>query len=226
MCKGNENRDSAAGLPRHSLPEGLEEYIENEIIPLYDGFDKAHRREHVKQVISRAMDLVRLYPEADAATVYAAAAFHDTGMRAGREFHHLESGRIIRGDRRLPDFFTPEEIEAIAVAAEDHRASSSHGPRTLCGAIVAEADRQIEPRTIIRRTIQFGLEHEPQFDRAGQRERAFAHLKEKYGRGGYLKLWLDKSDNAAALESLRRIIDDEGRLEALFNEIYDETANS
>ena len=80
--------------------------------------------------------------------------------------------------------------------------------------IVAEADRVIDGETIIRRTIQFGFKHYPDLDREGHIARAVSHLKEKYGRGGYLKLWIPWSDNAARLSALQDIIaDDEAILE-------------
>ena len=82
--------------------------------------------------------------------------------------------------------------------------------------IVAEADRLIDGDTIIRRTIQFGHKHYPELDRKGHIERAAAHLLEKYGRGGYLKLWIPWSDNAARLNALQDLIDDR---EALIKEI-------
>jgi uncharacterized protein len=34
------------------------------------------------------------------------------------------------------------------------------------------------------------------------------HLHEKYGRGGYLKLWIPWSENAARLNALQNIIAD------------------
>ena len=75
--------------------------------------------------------------------------------------------------------------------------------------IVAEADRVIDGETIIRRTVQFGFKHYPHLDREGHITRAVEHLKEKYGRGGYLKLWIPWSDNAARLCALQDIIADD-----------------
>jgi uncharacterized protein len=40
-------------------------------------------------------------------------------------------------------------------------------------------------------------------------QRAVDHLREKYGRGGYLKLWIPWSDNAAHLHDLQDIIADD-----------------
>ena len=113
-----------------------------------------------------------------------------------------------------------EEIEVMAQAAEDHRASSDHPPRSIYGRIVAEADRFIEPETIVRRTVQYGLEHYPEYSREEHYARMFQHLHEKYGRDGYLKLWFEESPNAARLEQLRTMMEDEALMRRLFNRYY------
>ena len=198
----------------------LTQYIEQEIIPRYDHFDKAHQRDHVLMVIQQSMDIAsRLDVNLD--MVYAIAAYHDTGLCEGRERHHEVSAQIIKADPRLRQWFTEEEIQTMADAAEDHRASAKQAPRTIYGRIVAEADRFIDPETIVRRTIQYGLDHYPELEREAQYQRMVTHLKEKYGRGGYLKLWFSDSPNAARLERLRQIIDDESQLQRLFEELFD-----
>ena len=202
----------------------LQAYVEAEILPRYDAFDKAHRRPHVERVIRDALALTAFYP-VDREMVYAAAAFHDTGLCEGRDTHHLVSGRIIREDPELPRWFSPDRIETVAQAAEDHRASLDHEPRSIYGRIIAEADRQIEPETIIRRTVQFGLSHYPELEREGHWERTLEHLHEKYAEGGYLRLWIPESPNAAKLAELRRVIADEARLRVLFERFFaEETA--
>lgn len=227
----------------NSLPESLVEYIENEIIPCYDAFDKGHQRDHALTVIEQGLYLSQFY-DVDKAMVYAACACHDLGLREDRKTHHLISGRIIReelaapsgsssSDGRTPtdrhslsEWFTAEQIELIAQAAEDHRASSDHEPRTIYGKIVAEADRLIDADTVIRRTVQYGLSHYPELDREGHWQRTVEHIGEKYAEGGYLKLWVPESPNAARLEELRDIIRDRDELRRRFEFHYDrETAN-
>ena len=78
--------------------------------------------------------------------------------------------------------------------------------------LVAEADRVIDGDTIIRRTLQFGQKHYPELDRDGHIERAVAHLREKYGRSGYLRLWIPWSDNAARLSELQDMIADDAAI--------------
>lgn len=200
--------------------QDLWQYIEENILPQYDAFDKAHRQDHARTVIRQSMEMAeRLDVNAD--MVYAIAAYHDTGLCEGREHHHEASARIVRADQKLREWFTEEQISTIADAAEDHRASAGHEPRTLYGWIVAEADRHIDPLNIIERTIQFGLDHYPELSREEHFGRMVAHLKEKYGRGGYLKLWFTDSPNALRLEELRRMIDDEPLLRKLFDKYMD-----
>ena len=201
------------------IRSSLQEYIESEVIPRYSAFDKAHREDHAQSVVARAMAMGKAY-DIDEEILYTAAACHDLGLAVDRKTHHLESGRIIRADERLPEWFTPEQIETIAQAAEDHRASATTAPRSIYGCLVAEADRLIEPVTIIRRTVQFGLSHEPELDKEGQWQRTLDHLHEKYAEGGYLHLLIPGSPNEAPLAELRAIIRDTVRLRAIFELVY------
>ena len=203
------------------MDKSLVDYIEERIIPMYDGFDAGHGREHVDAVIREAVRLAGFY-DVDVDMVYAAAAYHDTGLSVDRKTHHLESGRIIREDKELRRWFTDEQIEVIAQAAEDHRASSDHDPRTIYGKIIAEADRQIIPESIILRTVQYGFKHYPELDKEGHWLRTCEHMAEKYDVGGYLKLWIPESRNAEGLARLREIIHDKSRLRAMFEAAFKE----
>lgn len=219
------------------IREDIVRYVFDEIVSRYAGFDPAHRENHALTVIEQAMKLLEgrdSYLECrlaenteewsehiDREILFVAAACHDLGLVNGRENHHNDSGIIIRGDKRLREWFTEDQIETIAQAAEDHRASGKSAPRSIYGKIVAEADRVIDGETIILRTVQFGFTHYPDLGREGHIARAVAHLKEKYGRGGYLKLWIPWSDNAARLNSLQETIADEEAIWKCVSEILD-----
>ena len=199
----------------------IREFVEREIVPRYDNFDAGHDRNHVQTVISQALSLAQYYPEVDRCMLLVAAAYHDLGLINGREHHHTDSARIIREDERLRQWFNDEEINTIADAAEDHRASSNHEPRTIYGRIVAEADRIIDSHTIVRRALQYGLKHEPDLDREGQYRRLMDHMCEKYDYGGYLKLWIPQGENAKRLEEFRQTLADKQAFRQLFDTIYD-----
>ena len=194
-------------------------YVEQEILPRYEHFDAAHQRNHAEEVIERSLALADYY-DVNEDMVYAIAAYHDTGLCEGRETHHLISGRIIRNDMKLHEWFDEAQIETMAQAVEDHRASSGHEPRSIYGKIVAEADRLITPEKVIRRTIQFTQDHFPDFDKEQQYQRFREHLLEKYSDAGYLRLWIPESDNAVRLEELRKIIRDESQMRQAFEQLF------
>lgn len=206
------------------IDESLQNYIETSILPLYDDFDAAHQRNHVDMVIEQSMAIASDL-DVDMNMVYAIAAYHDTGLTTDRKTHHLVSGKIVREDMWLRDWFSENQIETIAQACEDHRASSDHEPRSIYGKIVAEADRFIDPDTIILRTVQYGLANYPELNKEGHWRRTIDHLHEKYAEGGYLRLWFENSPNVARLNALREIIKDEQCLREKFDYIYNALTN-
>ena len=199
-------------------------YIECEILPRYETFDAAHRTDHARTVIEQSLTLAAHY-DVDLDMVCTVAAYHDLGLADGRERHHLRSGEILTSDPVLRSWFSDEQLVVMREAVEDHRASSEHEPRSIYGRIVAEADRCIEPETVLRRTVQYGLEHFPALDREGQYARCREHLEQKYADGGYLRLWIPFSDNARRLGELRALIRNPEALRRHFDAIYNrETA--
>ena len=204
-----------------SINSTLRQYIEEQVLPHYDTFDTAHRRDHVEMVIGASIVLAKRY-DLDVDMAYAIASYHDVGLKYGREHHHTESKRILIADSRLREWFSKEQIAIMGDAVEDHRASSKSAPRTIYGRIVAEADRIIDSQTIIRRTIQFTLTHHPHLDREQGYKRMVEHLHEKYDYGGYLKLWIEGSENEARLERLRQLIANKAELRKVYDRIYDE----
>ncbi|HPH52706.1 MAG TPA: DNA alkylation repair protein [Bacteroidales bacterium] len=198
----------------------LKQYIEEKILPRYDSFDAAHQRDHALKVIAQSAELAKHY-DVNADMVYVIAAYHDLGLEVDRETHHIESARIIREDKTLQKWFSPKQIEIMAEAAEDHRASNEHEPCSIYGKIIAEADRDIDGPTIIRRTIQYGLKHYPTLDKEGHFERFLDHMANKYAEGGYLKLWIPESPNAAKLKEFQTLLKNPGTIQKLFNQEWE-----
>ena len=125
------------------INQELKKYIYEEVVPRYMEFDDAHKEDHALTVIAQAMHLLSGREEwvssqecvdpfwltsIDENMLLAAAACHDLGLVNGRDNHHKDSGIIIRSDSRLAQWFTPEQIEVIAQAAEDtgHRERVHH----------------------------------------------------------------------------------------------------
>ena len=197
----------------------LQEYIEQEILPRYAAFDKGHQRDHAESVIQESLVLADEH-SVDKDMAYTIAAFHDLGLAIDRAQHHIHSGEILMADPVLPQFFTTEQLNIMRDAVEDHRASSKNVPRTIYGAIVAEADRHIDPETILRRAMQFGMKQHPEADFEWHFERAYQHMQEKYADGGYMRLWLQSKRNVEGLNVLRAIINDKEHMKNICAKIF------
>lgn len=199
----------------------LVEFIETQILPRYAAFDRAHNMEHVTRVIRSSLELVKT-TGADVNMAYTIAAYHDLGMIGHRADHHIRGGKILATDARLKKWFSPEQIKIMKEAVEDHRASASRAPRSIYGKIVAEADRDIDTETVVRRTVQFGLINYPEMDKEGHWKRFKEHMDNKYSKDGYIRLWIPNSPNARKLSELRDLIAQPDRLRETFERVFAE----
>lgn len=199
----------------------LVEFIETQILPRYAEFDRAHNMEHVTRVIRSSMELVKT-TGADVNMAYTIAAYHDLGMIGHRADHHLRGGKILAADARLKKWFSPEQIKIMKEAVEDHRASASRAPRSIYGKIVAEADRDIDTETVVRRTVQFGLCNYPEMDKEAHWHRFKEHMDNKYSKDGYIRLWIPNSPNAKKLNELRDLIAQPDQLREAFERVFAE----
>ncbi|MCI5818400.1 MAG: HD domain-containing protein [Prevotella sp.] len=196
-------------------------FIETNILPRYTQFDKAHNLTHVTRVINRSIRLAQNIGT-DVNMAYAIAAYHDLGLEGPRAIHHITGGKILKADVRLKKWFNNDQIKIMKEAIEDHRASASHAPRSIFGKIIAEADRDIEPEIVFRRTIQFGLSHYPELDKEKQWKRFLEHMDNKYSSHGYIRLWIPTSDNAKKLQEIRALIAQPIKLKQIFDNLYNE----
>ena len=202
----------------------LMEFVEREILPQYAAFDKAHNMGHVTTVIRRSLEIARR-AGADLNMSYVIAAYHDLGLTGPRAVHHITSGKILIADARLKRWFSPEQLKIMKEAVEDHRASASHAPRSIYGKIVAEADRDLEPMTVFRRTIQFGLSNYPEKSFEQQWQRFMEHMRNKYSEQGYIRLWMHGTPNEENLARIRRLINQPAELKEIFTKLYNEEKN-
>lgn len=203
----------------------LMEFVEQNILPRYNSFDRAHNLSHANQVIKSSLQLA-LSTGADINMAYVVAAYHDLGLEGPRAIHHLTSGKILIADRRLRRWFSDDQIKIMKEAVEDHRASASHAPRSIYGKIVAEADRDLVPDHVFRRTIEYGLDHYPEKSKEEQWRRFLEHMEHKYSNHGYIKLWISNSPNEKHLMEIRDMINDRTTLRATFERLFAEAGGA
>lgn len=199
-------------------------FIEQQILPRYNAFGPSHGIAHAQRVIKNSLELANMLG-ADVDMAYVIAAYHDLGLEGPRAIHHITGGKILAADARLRKWFSQEQIKIMKEAVEDHRASSSHAPRSIYGKIVAEADRDLDPEMIFTRAIEYGLEHEPELNKEQQWQRFCEHMEEKYSSNGYIHLWINGSPNEARLKQVREIIANKALLRQTFERIYNQKAS-
>ncbi len=205
----------------NSVSLDLMEFVERNILPRYNDFDRAHSLNHVTGVIRRSLEIAKVMG-ADMNMAYTIAAYHDLGLSGPRAIHHLTGGKILSSDARLKKWFTPDQIRIMREAVEDHRASASHAPRSVYGKIVAEADRDLDPESVFRRTIQFGLSNYPELNDEQQWNRFLNHMNEKYSEQGYIRLWIQNSPNGEKLKAIRDLLRNPKELRRVFDTLYEE----
>lgn len=194
-------------------------FIERDILPRYAAFDVAHNMEHVTRVIRSSVSIAQKMG-ADEDMAYVIAAYHDLGLEGPRAIHHITSGKILQADQRLKKWFSEMQIRIMKEAVEDHRASASRAPRSIYGKIVAEADRDLNPTSVFKRTIQYGMSHYPEMTKEEHWKRFCEHMQEKYSIAGYIKLWIEGSQNEKDLSTLRNIINNKTLLREKFEELW------
>lgn len=167
-----------------SVNLAVREYVEGEILPQYEKL-KGHTGEHIKQVISRSLEFAKQVPGVNVDMVYVIAAYHDLGRLVDNETHNVESAKMLRADEFLKENFAAEEIETMAEAVEDHRASLGREPRSIYGKIVSSADRNPSVESMLERCYDYTKLLHPEMSEDEVIEEARKHLREKYAPDGY-----------------------------------------
>lgn len=193
-------------------------YIENTILAMYSSFDSAHKQSHADAVIKDSLEMAESLG-INKAICYLAAAYHDIGLSIDRKTHHIESARLFREDRYIKSILNDYEMNLIAEAIEDHRASSSTLPRSIFGIVISDSDRQLDPETVVERTVAYGLANFSG-DKSQHFERTKSHLEEKYSENGYMRCYLESKKHRNNMQQLHYIAENTQKLYELFEVCY------
>lgn len=187
----------------------LKKYIEEVVMPEYNKNEEAHDIEHINYVIKRSFELIAQNNlNVDDNIVYTVAAYHDIGHHIDPKNHEQISADIMWRDNNLKQFFSEDDLIIIKEAIEDHRASSKHEPRSIYGKIVSSADRNNTVEQCLERSYYYGKRLSPEATDRELYERAFEHLKLKFGYNGYAKFFLKDKEYEKFLENIREILED------------------
>ena len=202
----------------------LKSYIDSKVIPMYKNHDRAHDEKHAKEVIETSFQIAPLVKEdINPNLLYASSALHDVGLKVSRDNHNIHSAKIIRRLKILNKWFSKSEIEIIAQAAEDHRASLEKIPRNIYGVIVSDSDRcsgyNIE--RLMERTWLYRIDDLKNESDETIFNEMFKHMNFKFGKEGYAKLWLKETYKVfkKGIERTRKICSNRDLAWDLFQEM-------
>lgn len=228
LCKSSiiRPREGGKNMQLNFVRKEVKKYISEKIKPLYKTFDKAHNLAHFKFVtnncIAYGQELINKGQTLNLEIAYIVGALHDIGICKGREGHALSSGKMVRQDKSLAQFYSKEEIEMIAQAVEDHSSHLSYEPRSIYGKIVADADRNNTMYLVFSRPIKYGLKHETFRDRQGHIDTVYEFVQNKFGRKGYVKYWLDIPQTTKEQQQVWSLLDDEKACKCYIAGLLDE----
>ena len=188
------------------VSEEIKKYVEDELMPKYAGVG-GHTDKHISQVITRSMRFAKQAPGVNIDMVYIIAAYHDLGRLVDDETHNIESAKMMRKDEFLKKHFSADEIETMAEAVEDHRASLGREPRSVYGKIVSSADRNANVKVMLGRVYDYTKYLHPEMTEDEIIEEARIHLREKYSPDGYAAktMYFDDPKFAGALKEVEEI---------------------
>lgn len=192
------------------INEQLKEYIEKNVFPSYEKNDLGHNLEHIKYVINRSFKFADNVENINYDMVYTIAAYHDIGHYIDAKNHEKVSADMLLADSNLKKFFTEEQINIMAEAVYDHRASIKGEPRSIYGKIVSSADRNIILDVPLKRTYSYTVAHNPSFSLEEVIEEARRHLLDKFGRKGYAteKMYFEDLEYKKFLEDITALAED------------------
>lgn len=191
------------------INQELIKYININILPEYNKNEKAHGKDHIIEVIERSLELSKELA-VNLEIVYTVAAYHDIGHYIDAKNHEIVSGKIFYSDKNMEKFFNREERKIIKEAIEDHRASAKKSPRSIYGKIISSADRGIpNVENRIERAYWYTKNHNPNYTEEEIKNEVYNHLRSKFGKDGYAKIYIVDEKYEKASKEFIKIVENE-----------------
>ena len=193
------------------LNKELLKYLEDNISIENNKNDPGHNMDHINYVLRRSLLFAKEVKDINLNMVYTIAYYHDIAHHLDAKNHEVLSAEILRNDKNLLNWFTKEEINIMAEAVEDHRASSDTEPCTVYGKIVSSADRNTTLDEPFKRTYAYRLKHSPDISLEDLIKESQSHLQNKFGKEGYAnnKIYFNDPEYTKYLKDLNKIIYDD-----------------
>ena len=190
----------------------LIKYVNSNIKTIYNSNDYGgHGWNHIKEVIKRSFELMKKFDlDVNPNMVYVIAVYHDIGYSTDPDNHEQVSSDMFLKDSKIKEFFNKDEIKIISEAIVDHRASLEYEARSIYGKLVSSADRAIDVKNMLKRSIAFQydrhIDENPTINEVI--EYSFKKLFSKYGNGGYAKMYFPDDKYQNYLKKMNKLFSD------------------
>ena len=189
----------------------LRKYVEENVLPKYESNNVGgHGVPHIRTVISRSFEIIKEFGlDVNQDMVYAIAAFHDIGYRENPDEHEEVSSRMFMSDSNMRRFFSEEQIQVIAEAIVDHRASLEYEARSLYGKIVSSADRETSVKNMLQRSFLYQADKHSAEKPTTEAviEYSYKKLLSKYGKEGYAKMYYPDKKYLDYLKGMQELLE-------------------
>lgn len=190
----------------------LKDYIEKNILPLYDDNFIGDGKDRIDYVINRSNKILQENDlDINDNILYAAISYHDIRRNNDEKEHELISAEIMYNDKFLKSFFTEEERLEIKEAIEDQRSNTKKEPRNIYGKILSSASRNSSVKQCLERSYTYGKKKNPSASDEELFERAYEALLDKFGENGYAKFYFNDSTYEQFLHDIRELLSDKDK---------------
>lgn len=192
----------------NGIDKDLQKFVYEYVKPHYDLTESGHNLSHIKNVIERSLKFAKQVKDLpiNLNMVYTIAMFHDTGHHIDRKTHEILSSQILKDCKDLSRFFTKEQIEIMAQAVCEHRASSKSTPSTIYGKIVSTADRNNSVEQCFFRSYTTTKKLNPSHTEEQIYDECYAFLNNKFGFNGYSKFYFEDEEYENFLKEIRTLL--------------------
>ena len=194
------------------IKQELKDYIENNILPLYDDNYIGDGRDRVEYVINRSNKIIEENNlDIDENILYTAISYHDIRINNEEEGHELISAEIMYKDEFLKSIFNEEERKIIKEAIEDQRAKLEDKPRNIYGKILSSASRNSSIEQCLERSYKYGKKKNPQATDEEIFEGAYNALLSKFGKEGKANFFFKDATYEQFLHDIRELLSDKDK---------------
>ena len=189
-------------------------YVEDKVLPLYDTNIGGHGRDHILTVIMRSFEIKKEFDlSLKNKLILIIAAYHDIGYKKEPDNHEQVSSEMFLADKEIQKFLEPDEVQIVAEAIVDHRASLEYEARSEYGKLVSSADRETSVENMLKRSFLYQADKHADENPTIEQviEYSFKKLTKKFGKDGYAKMYFPDKKYTEYLKEMQELLENKDK---------------